>query len=109
MRVRVVEHVECLVRLGGELEVGAVPFVRDGDRQLVRGLMPEEHDLDAVAHSVCELSIRLLRRVGACHGGSLRRREPRAPRPPPELLSLGSTIAARHGYVSGASYRIGDC
>ena len=60
MRVGMVEHVERLVRLGGELEVGAVPSVRDGDRQLVRRLMPEEHDLDAVDLAVGELSMRFL-------------------------------------------------
>jgi hypothetical protein len=38
--------------------VGPVPFVRDGDRQLVGDLMPEEHDLNAVDVAVGELSMR---------------------------------------------------
>jgi hypothetical protein len=55
-----VEHVERLVGLGCELEVGTSPLVGDGDRQLILDLVPEEDHLDAVVHSVCELSIRLL-------------------------------------------------
>jgi hypothetical protein len=58
MRVGVLEHVERLVRLDGKFEVGAVPFVRDGDGQLICGLMPEEHHVEAVVLSVGEFSIR---------------------------------------------------
>jgi hypothetical protein len=61
-----VEHVESLVPFCGELEPGAVPFVRDSDHQLVGELMPEQYDLDAVVLSVGKLSIWLS--LGECVG-----------------------------------------
>jgi hypothetical protein len=72
VRVRVVEDVEGLIRRGGEFEVGSAALVRDGDGQLIRVLLPEEQDLDAVVRSVCKLSVPV-RRV-ACHRDSFRSR-----------------------------------
>src|SRR4029450_10538977 len=45
VRVRMVEHVECLVGLRRELEVRAKACVRGGNGQLVRGFVPQDHDL----------------------------------------------------------------
>src|SRR4029450_9378535 len=59
---------EGVMRVGGELEVGAVTVVGDTDGQLVRDLVPEQHDLETVVRSVCELSVRLVRRLGAFTG-----------------------------------------
>src|SRR6266498_600107 len=107
--VRVVEDVERLVWLGGELEVGTAALVGDADAQLTADLVPEEHDLDAIVCSVCELSIELVRGVGACHGGSFLGLGPRGNSRgcglDVEFLN-GSTIAAGWAYVSGAGYRI---
>src|SRR5262245_29517216 len=52
VRVRVVEDVECLLRLGADLQVRAEPSVADADLQLVGGRMPEERDLEAVVRAV---------------------------------------------------------
>ena len=85
MRVRVVEDVEGLIRGGGKLEIGSPALVRDDDGQVIGVLLPEEHDLDAVVRSVCELSVRRV----ACRRDS--------------FLLAESTIAAGRESVSAAS------
>jgi len=72
MGVWMVEGVERLVWLNSELELKAGSLVREGDRQPVRGLMPEEANLYAVVLSVGELLNRLSRGDRACHGRSFR-------------------------------------
>jgi hypothetical protein len=73
IHVWVVENVVGFARRRVELEVSSASLVRDGDDDVIRHLVPEELDLDAVVHSVSKLPIEV-RRAG-CHRGNEYTRE----------------------------------